>query len=251
MKKFTNHLTALTLAGLMVLTTASVGAASIYRSVTAKQNTTATVKVNGVNLTLKEDDDTLYPLTYDGVTYLPAKQLADALGYNASVNDGSVTITSKTSSTTTSSSGDIGAEKAKQIALEHAGLSASKVSFIKTEADYDDGRKVYDIEFYSGNKEYDYEILASNGTIVSVDYDVENYSIPSTTTSNNYIGVEAAKQAALKHAGLSASQVSFKKAKLDYDDGKAEYELEFRHNFQEYEYTIDATSGTILNFERD
>ena len=58
MKKFTNHLTALTLAGLMVLTTASVGAASVYRSVTAKQNTTATVKVNGVNLTLKEDDDT-------------------------------------------------------------------------------------------------------------------------------------------------------------------------------------------------
>ena len=192
MKKFTNHLTALTLAGLMVLTTASVGAASVYRSVTAKQNTTATVKVNGVNLTLKEDDDTLY----DGVTYLPAKQLADALGYNASVNNGSVTITSKTTSTTTSSSSDIGAEKAKQIALEHAGLSASKVSFIKTEADYDDGRKVYDIEFYSGNKEYDYEILASNGTIVSVDYDVENYSIPSTTTSNNYIGVEAAKQAA-------------------------------------------------------
>ena len=251
MKKFTNHLTALTLAGLMVLTTASVGAASVYRSVTAKQNTTATVKVNGVNLTLKEDDDTLYPLTYDGVTYLPAKQLADALGYNASVNDGSVTITSKTSSTTTSSSGDIGAEKAKQIALEHAGLSASKVSFIKTEADYDDGRKGYDIEFYSGNKEYDYEILASNGTIVSVDYDVENYPIPSTTTSNNYIGVEAAKQAALKHAGLSESQVSFKKAKLDYDDGRAEYELEFRHNFQEYEYTIDAVSGTILDFERD
>ena len=233
MKKFTNHLTALTLAGLMVLTTASVGAASVYRSVTAKQNTTATVKVNGVNLTLKEDDDSLYPLTYDGVTYLPAKQLADALGYNASVNDGSVTITSKTTSTTTSSSGDIGAEKAKQIALEHAGLSASKVSFIKTEADYDDGRKVYDIEFYSGNKEYDYEILASN------------------TTSNNYIGVEAAKQAALKHAGLSESQVSFKKAKLDYDDGRAEYELEFRHNFQEYEYTIDAVSGTILDFERD
>lgn len=99
MKKFTNHLTALTLAGLMVLTTASVGAASVYRSVTAKQNTTATVKVNGVNLTLKEDDDTLYPLTYDGVTYLPAKQLADALGYNASVNNGSVTITSKTTST--------------------------------------------------------------------------------------------------------------------------------------------------------
>ena len=114
-----------------------------------------------------------------------------------------------------------------------------------------DGRKVYDIEFYSGNKEYDYEILASNGTIVSVDYDVENYSIPSTTTSNNYIGVEAAKQAALKHAGLSESQVSFKKAKLDYDDGRAEYELEFRHNFQEYEYTIDAVSGTILDFERD
>lgn len=48
MKKFSKfHLTALTLAGLMVVTTASVGAASVYKNITARQNTAMTVKVDG------------------------------------------------------------------------------------------------------------------------------------------------------------------------------------------------------------
>lgn len=133
--------------------------------------------------------------------------------------------------------------------MEHAGLSASKVSFIKTEADYDDGRKVYDIEFYSGNKEYDYEILASNGTIVSVDYDVENYSIPSTTTSNNYIGVEAAKQAALKHAGLSESQVSFKKRNWIMMTAEQNMNWSLDITSRNIEYTIDAVSAPFLTLK--
>ena len=41
------------------------------------------------------------------------------------------------------------------------------------------------------------------------------------------------------------------KVELDYDDGRAEYEVEFRCNGIEYEYTIDAASGTILDYEWD
>ena len=39
-----------------------------------------------------------------------------------------------------SSTGDIGAGKAKSIALNHAGISASQVVFVKVEKEYDDGR---------------------------------------------------------------------------------------------------------------
>ena len=256
MKKFSKfHLTALTLAGLMVVTTASVGAASVYKNITARQNTAMTVKVDGAALTMKDDDgDSLYPLTYDGNTYLPAEQLASAVGYNATSDDDSVSLTKKAAATSTStSSTDIGAEKAKEIALQHAGVSASNAVFVKAEREYDDGRLTYDVDFYAGNKEYDYEILASNGTILSYDADIEGYRIPSSTSSSSsgYIGVERAKEIALQHAGLSASGVNFVKAEFDYDDGRAEYEIEFHHNFREYEYTIDAASGTILEAERD
>ena len=256
MKKFSKfHLTALTLAGLMVVTTASVGAASVYKNITARQNTAMTVKVDGTALTMKDDDgDSLYPLTYDGNTYLPAEQLASAVGYNATSDDDSVSLTKKAAATSTStSSTDIGAEKAKEIALQHAGVSASNAVFVKAEREYDDGRLTYDVDFYAGNKEYDYEILAADGTILSYDADIEGYRIPSSTStsSSGYIGVERAKEIALQHAGLSSSGVNFVKAEFDHDDGRAEYEIEFHHNFREYEYTIDAASGTILEAERD
>lgn len=256
MKKFSKfHLTALTLAGLMVVTTASVGAASVYKNITARQNTAMTVKVDGTALTMKDDDgDSLYPLTYDGNTYLPAEQLASAVGYNATSDDDSVSLTKKAAATSTrTSSTDIGAEKAKEIALQHAGVSASNAVFVKAEREYDDGRLTYDVDFYAGNKEYDYEILAADGTILSYDADIEGYRIPSSTStsSSGYIGVERAKEIALQHAGLSSSGVNFDKAEFDHDDGRAEYEIEFHHNFREYEYTIDAASGTILEAERD
>ena len=256
MKKFSKfHLTALTLAGLMVVTTASVGAASVYKNITARQNTAMTVKVDGTALTMKDDDgDSLYPLTYDGNTYLPAEQLASAVGYNATSDDNSVSLTKKAAATSTStSSTDIGAEKAKEIALQHAGVSASNAVFVKAERERDDGRLTYDVDFYAGNKEYDYEILAADGTILSYDADIEGYRIPSSTSSSSsgYISVERAKEIALQHAGLSSSGVNFDKAEFDHDDGRAEYEIEFHHNFREYEYTIDAASGTILEAERD
>lgn len=256
MKKFSKfHLTALTLAGLMVVTTASVGAASVYKNITARQNTAMTVKVDGTALTMKDDDgDSLYPLTYDGNTYLPAEQLASAVGYNATSDDDSVSLTRKnTVSTFPAASGDIGSEKAKSIALNHAGVTSSTAKFVKVERDRDDGRLLYEVEFYAGNKEYDYEILAADGTILSYDADIEGYRIPSSTSSSSsgYIGVERAKEIALQHAGLSSSGVNFDKAEFDHDDGRAEYEIEFHHNFREYEYTIDAASGTILEAERD
>ena len=109
---------------------------------------------------------------------MPAEQLASAVGYNATSDDDSVSLTKKAAATSTStSSTDIGAEKAKEIALQHAGVSASNAVFVKAERERDDGRLTYDVDFYAGNKEYDYEILAADGTILSYDADIEGYRI--------------------------------------------------------------------------
>lgn len=68
----------------------------------------------------------------------------------------------------------------------------------------------------------------------------------------NLISEEEAKSIALEHAGLSADDVFFTKSKLDYDDGRYEYEIEFNQGYEkEYDYTIDAQSGRIVDFDYD
>lgn len=154
-------------------------------------------------------------------------------------------------SETTSSGDGISLKEAKNIALKHAGISSSEATFVKAKKDYEDGIQVYEIEFYSGNTEYDYELRVSNGEIISYDKDIENYSIPSKnsgssqTPSSNYIGADKAKSIALKDAGLSSSSVTFTKAKLDREDGVRVYEIEFFTSDKEYEYEINASSGKI------
>ena len=54
--------------------------------------------------------------------------------------------------------GSVSLEQAKQIALEQAGVKASEASFTKAYKDWDDGRAVYEIEFYVGNTEYDMDV---------------------------------------------------------------------------------------------
>lgn len=67
---------------------------------------------------------------------------------------------------------EISVNEAKEIALKHANLTSDKVTFTKAELDVDDdGVRKYEIEFTYNNKEYEYEINASTGVIISVDID--------------------------------------------------------------------------------
>ena len=60
----------------------------------------------------------------------------------------------------------IGEEKAKEIALQHAGVSASKAKRLRVETDRENGRQVYEVEFTADGIEYDYEIDALTGKIL-------------------------------------------------------------------------------------
>ena len=140
---------------------------------------------------------------------------------------------------------DVGAEAAKSAALKHAGVSESQATDVKVKQDWDDGRLEYEVEFWVGSTEYDYTIDAVDGSVVA--YDTEKHASASSTD----IGAEAAESAALGHAGLSESQVAGLRSERDYDDGRLEYEVEFRSGGMEYEYTIDGASGAILEYEKD
>ena len=67
---------------------------------------------------------------------------------------------------TTTTTEYIGAEKAREIVLEHAGLSSNDVRFSKVELDVDYQIATYEIEFYYDYYEYDYEVDAVTGEIL-------------------------------------------------------------------------------------
>lgn len=184
----------------------------------------------------------------------------------------------------------ITAEEAKTAALADAGLDAGAVTFTEVKLDRDGALSVYDVDFYTAEARYEYEINAATGVVYSKSKEITASSGGQTSggqasggqtsggqtsggqasggqtsggqtsggqtsggqtsggqTSENRIGLEAAKTAALSDAGVSASEATFRKAKLDYDDGVAVYEIEFYTSTHKYEYEIHASTGKILS----
>lgn len=72
-----------------------------------------------------------------------------------------------------------------------------------------------------------------------------------TGTSETYIGTDSAEMIALNHAGFSETEVSLLKCEFDIDDGLAVYEVEFDKDGREYEYTINAVDGSIIEYDVD
>lgn len=77
--------------------------------------------------------------------------------------------------------------------------------------------------------------------------------IPSSNSSiqNSDIGVDKAKENALKHAGLSANEVVFVKEKLEKDNSLREYDIDFVSDTTKYEYEINSTDGTVMQFSQE
>ena len=140
-------------------------------------------------------------------------------------------------------------DSAKVIALTDAGLTEEEVTFTKEKLDWDDGVAVYDIDFYTADREYEYEINAATGVIM--DRSVELFRHPGGAGTASLIGEEKAKETAAAHAGFSVDEVFFTKIKLEEEDGRLEYEIEFYKDRIEYEFTIDAAAGTVLEYESE
>ena len=63
------------------------------------------------------------------------------------------------------------AEDAEKIALDHVGFSADQVQRLRTDYEVDDGIPQFDVEFHEGDWEYEFEIHAESGQILSFDKD--------------------------------------------------------------------------------
>ena len=197
----------------------------------------------------KLDEDNHYDIEF----YTSSKKYEyEISALTGKIIDKDIEYFSNTSSTTVSSSANskITLDEAKKTALKDAGLNSSDVKFTKAKLDEDNH---YDIEFYTSSKKYEYEISALTGKII--DKETENLKSSSTTSdktsAESIIGVDKAKEIALKKARLKASDVRFIKAKLEFDDGIQVYQIEFISGSYEYEAEINARNGNIIDLSRE
>ena len=125
----------------------------------------------------------------------------------------------------------------------------------KSHLDTDDGRTEYEIEFYKGHTEYDYDIDAKSGAILSADKETDNIIVkPSkkkTKKNTKKITKEKALDIALKDAGIKKEDTTYSKVEKDYDDGQTKYDVEFHVGQKEYNYDIRIKDGKILEHEAE
>lgn len=144
---------------------------------------------------------------------------------------------------------DISAEQAKSIALTDANVSEADILYIRVEKDIDDAIVKYEVDFFvkSTSTEYEYDIAVADGRILSKEIDGGKKGM---TDPNNIISLEAAIEIAKVRAGVGEG-ARITKSKLDFDDGYYEYDIEIIENGIEYDITVDAGDGSILEFDQD
>ena len=180
-------------------------------------------------------------------------------------------------------------EEAQKIALADAGVDREDAIFSRAEAGTEGVLSVYVFRFYAANMEYEYEINAATGAVYSkktVTYTQRDPGTaapspaqtaaptvrpdptaeptrppatgrpepsespqPTDRSGGIYIGMSAAKSAALAHAKVSAGEARFTQVRMDYEDGTAVYVLSFYTAAREYEYKIDAKTGAVRSRE--
>lgn len=148
---------------------------------------------------------------------------------------------------TEASAGAFTEEDAIAAALDHAQVTETDVTAYQVKRDTDDGVEIYEVEFYVGEREYDYEISMSDGSILKSGYEIEDDFRMKDTSNEGEITAEEAKRIALGKVP-GASMIYLER---EEDDGRIVYEGEIYHEHREYEFKIDAFTGDILEWEQD
>lgn len=160
----------------------------------------------------------------------------------------------------------ISKNEVKSIVATNMNVNSEVLYFESIDFEFD--KKIYEVEVYYNNRDYEYKIDAKKGNIIYTDYvkitnnnsnsnpnqsngnngASENNNINETTSS---ITLDNAKTIALTDAGLDINHVKFIKEELDYDNHTLVYELEFIAGSTEYDYEISANTGEIISFDRN
>ena len=247
---------------------------------------------NGMNISMFEDGELVSISSWHGIPYTHTAMEADfdssaktnmeettaanetmATENPSAAQDGSafaVQVQSKQAQTVLETApGSISMEDAKSIALKDAGISGESISHSAAKLDWEDGRQVYEVDFFSVGIEYEYEILASDGTILKKKQDAEwgkNSGTPAgqlnaaagqtgagqsgvTQETTGTLTIEQARQkVAERIPGVNLDSIYMKE---DRDDGRLRYEGEVYYNQTKYDFELDAATGTFTDWEEE
>ena len=154
-------------------------------------------------------------------------------------------------------------EDAQRTALEAAGVSESQVIFEKKETSFEDGREIFEIDFFiPGEIKYDFDVDIATGKIVAQDQDLwepeDEFEFAAlmkdqaAVDASGEITIEDAQKTALEAAGMSESQVIFKKRGTSFEDGREIFEIDFFIPGEvKYDFDIDVATGKIVDQEQD
>lgn len=275
----------LVLAVVVALSSFAAGAAgkSIIEKIEAELRGDFTVYVDGKKQTFRDVEGKIVdPILYEGTTYLPVRAIGELMGKTVYwyQDEKKIELVENTAEEPLVKDADVivdGADKkekakeekpvknekqdaavkvtleeAKEIVLEKAGLKEKDVVFTKSKLENDDGRWVYEIDFKTDETRYDSEVDAITGKITEWEVEAKkNAEKKEQVAVKAEITLEKAKKIALDKAGLKEKDVVFEEAKLDTDDGRRVYDIEFRYERVEYSFEIDAADGTIIEWEKD
>lgn len=168
-------------------------------------------------------------------------------GTSAQNTSGTQSSDNGTSNGTTQNSGTtITEEDAKTIALEQAGIAETDTIGLAVKQDFDDGMTVYEVDIYTPDTDYEYEVNAADGTIVKQDRSMTDKV---TTEPGTTITPDKAKEIVL--AKVSGAEEQNLRMKAETDDGRTCYEGEIIYNGMSYEFELDAQTGDILEWSEE
>ena len=175
-------------------------------------------------------------------------------------------------------------EEAQEAALKAADIEAADADISATTLSEVAGVACYKVEFTSGEYAYSYTINAQTGAVMEMSSQEQNAQTSGTQTetadpaapapaqtsgsasaqaqtsaaapAQNATGTgtvdeAAAQKIALEHAGVKAADATITKSKLDYEDGHPEYEGKIIYGGTEYEFTIDAATGSVMEWDAE
>ena len=122
---------------------------------------------------------------------------------------------------------------------------------IRIKQDRDDGRDIYEVDFYVQAEEFDYDIDIASGQILSRDYDIDEDFTHSGSgqSADGVISQEEAVKIVLDRVqGATENDV---RISLDQDDGRQIYEGEIYYNQTEYEFELNAQTGEVLEWSEE
>ena len=126
-------------------------------------------------------------------------------------------------------------------------VAEGDVRGLTVKRDFDDGRLTYELEFWAGTTEYEYEIAAADGSVLKSKREEHPNALP----ADQAIGRDAARDAALAHAGVALTDTYELEVEEELDERTPCYKVEFKAGGMEYEYKIDARTGGVLTYEMD